>query len=204
MSPALILNPLKPPGPPVNWKDSKAIVNLAKEYLKTDAFKNYRVTGNKSKTHEVKDIVRRFLRERLSLQVAQSSLGYTTLVETTRTKAIEAQGYMALLNSFVFYPSLPAPLDIRDSAGKFLRARFTVLLSMIEQLQGSTAVLAAASSFKSTEYLCSKIRGFPKARHFIARFNSAPSASMSKEYQRRGERRRPMASGEQTPLARHP
>jgi hypothetical protein len=64
------MNPLKPLGPSVNLKNTKAIVNLAKAYLETKAFHNYMVTGNKSKTQEVKDIVKRFLRERLSLQVA--------------------------------------------------------------------------------------------------------------------------------------
>ncbi len=56
---------------------------------------------------------------------------------------------MALLNSFTFYPSSPAPLDIRDSVGNLLGARFSVPLPMIKQLEDSTAVLAAASSSQS-------------------------------------------------------
>jgi hypothetical protein len=104
------MNSLKPLGPPVNLKDTEAIVNLAREYLKTDAYKNYVVTGNKSKTQEVKDIVKRFLREQLSLQVAQSLVGYTTLVNTARTKALEAQGNMALLELLCLLPILLHPL----------------------------------------------------------------------------------------------
>ncbi len=148
MPPAHVLNPLKPLGPLVNLKDTEGIVNLAKEDLETDAYKNYIVTGNKSKTQEVKDIVKRFLRERLSLQVAQSPVGYTTLVQTARTKAIEAQGNMAPLNSFAFYPSSSGPLDIRDSVGNLLGARFSVPPPIIKQLEDSTAVLAAATSSK--------------------------------------------------------
>ncbi len=110
MPPAHVMNSLKPLGPPVNLKDTEAIVNLAREYLKTDAYKNYVVTGNKSKTQEVKDIVKRFLREQLSLQVAQSLVGYTTLVNTARTKALEAQGNMALLELLCLLPILLHPL----------------------------------------------------------------------------------------------
>jgi hypothetical protein len=102
MPPALVLNPLKPLGLLVNLKDIEAMVKLAKEYLETDTFKNYTVSGNKSTTQEVKDNDRRFLRDWLSLQVAQSLVGFTTLMWTARTKAIEAHGNMALLNSFAF------------------------------------------------------------------------------------------------------
>ncbi len=175
MPPAHVLNPLEPLGPQVNLKDTEAMVKLAQAYLKTKAFHNYTVTGNKSKTQEVKDIVKRFLRERLSLQLAQSPVGYTTLIKTARTKAIEAQGNMALLNSFTFYPSSPAPLDIRDSVGNLLGARFSVPLPMIKQLEDSTAVLAAASSSQSQGHSGGEKRGFSFARHFIAWGDSAPS-----------------------------
>jgi hypothetical protein len=150
MPPALVLNPLKPLGPLVNVKDTEAIVNLAKEYMETNAYENYIVTGNKSKTQEVKNIDRKFLRERLSLQVAQTLVGCTTLVGTARTKAIKAQGNMALLSSFAFYPSSPAPLDIHDNVGNLLGARLSVSLSIIEKLEDSIAVLAAATSSKTT------------------------------------------------------
>ncbi len=131
MPSTLVLNPLNPLGPQVNIKDTAAMVNLAKAYLETKAFHNYKVTGNKSKTQEVKDIVKRFLRERLSLQVAQSPVGYTTLVETARIKDIEASGNTALLSSFAFYPSTSASLDIRDSVGNLLGASFSFHLSII-------------------------------------------------------------------------
>jgi hypothetical protein len=62
---------------------------------------------------------------------ASSPVGYTSLINTARTKAIEAQGNMALLKSFVFHLSSSAPLDIRDSVGNLLGARFSVPLPMI-------------------------------------------------------------------------
>jgi hypothetical protein len=182
MPPAHVLNPLEPLSPQVNLMDTEAMVKLAKAYLETKAFHNYTVTGNKSKTQEVKDIVKRFLRERLSLQLAQSPVGYTTLVKTARTKAIEAQGNMALLNSFAFYPSSSAPLDIRDSVGNLLGAHFSVPLPMIKQLEDSTAVLAAATSSKSKDTSGGEKRGFSLSRHFIAWCDSAKSPFMSAEY----------------------
>jgi hypothetical protein len=75
---------------------------------------------------------------------------------------------MALLNSFAFYPSSSTPLDIRDSVGNLLGARFSVPLPMIKQLEDSIAVLTAATSSKSKDSSGGKKRGFSLSRHFIA------------------------------------
>jgi hypothetical protein len=48
MPPTHVLNSLNPLGLLVDLKDIKAIVNLAKAYLETNAFHNYTVTGNKT------------------------------------------------------------------------------------------------------------------------------------------------------------
>jgi hypothetical protein len=154
---------------------------LAEEYVDTQAFLSISAKSN-SRKKEVKNILYRFLQERLSFEEERSSVGYYVLLHNSMTKSIEPTGNPALLSTFEFISSSPYHLDVCDNAGSLLAARFKISMDLIETLTTTTAILTQVTSHFVTRHKKNDHRGFSDQLHYIAWADSARSPFTSSQY----------------------
>jgi hypothetical protein len=147
----LSLIPLHPNGPWIDINDNKAIYELAEEYVDPQTFESISAKSN-SRKKEVKNILYRFLQERLSVQEERFSVGYYVLLHNSKTKSIEPTGNPALLSTFKYISSSPNHLDIRDNAGNLLAPRFKVSKDLIETLTSTSATPTQKTSHLITKH----------------------------------------------------